>query len=110
MAIRLTRNVERPDALTLILNGETVSAYAGETVATLLFAEDIHVFYKTDDAQGHAPFCNMGTCFECLVYVKRRHCSDSPAWVRACMTEVEQDMLIETGHQINSKHNSHENG
>ncbi len=100
MATRLKNNIERAERITLSINGNVVSAYAGETIATILLAENISVFYKTKNNQPRAPFCNMGTCFECQVKVNRENTDDSSTWARACMTLAEDDMVITTGGQI----------
>ena len=73
------------------VDGETVQAYPGETVATVLLATGRQTFRQTDHL--HAPrglFCGMGVCFDCLVTI------DGQANVRACMTPVRAGMVIET--------------
>lgn len=76
----------------VIVDGEPVQAYPGETVATVLLATGRRTFRHTDHL--HAPrglFCGMGVCFDCLVTV------DGQPNVRACMTSVRDGMTIETG-------------
>jgi D-hydroxyproline dehydrogenase subunit gamma len=103
MAKRLTAYIERGQSLTLCINGDTVSAYDGETIATVLFAENINIFYRTRDNQPRAPYCNMGTCFECQVKVKKDSNADSSTWVRACMTLAEEGMIITTGDKVHDE-------
>ncbi len=79
----------------MTVNGRTVTAYAGETIATVLFAEGMTAFYKTAKHQLRGPFCNMGTCFECQVKLLDANGSSS-GWVRACMVPVEDDMVVTT--------------
>jgi predicted molibdopterin-dependent oxidoreductase YjgC len=77
--------------LTLTVDGERVEAYAGETVAAALLACGCRTFRWTDGH--HAPrglFCGMGVCFDCLVTV------NGQPNVRACMTSVEEGMVVET--------------
>lgn len=78
--------------LAVIVDGEPVQAYPGETVATVLLVLGRRTFRHTDHL--HAPrglFCAMGICFDCLVTI------DGQANVRACMTPVYPGMVIETG-------------
>jgi aerobic-type carbon monoxide dehydrogenase small subunit (CoxS/CutS family) len=80
--------------LAVTVDGELVQAFAGESVATLLLALGRRTFRHTD--KYHAPrgiFCGMGICFDCLVTV------DGVQNVRACLTLVEEGMVIETGGQ-----------
>jgi len=74
------------------VDGETVQAYAGEMVATVLLALGLEAFRHTD--RQHAPrglFCGMGVCFDCLVTI------DGQPNVRACLTPVQAGMVVETG-------------
>jgi sarcosine oxidase subunit alpha len=102
VATRITKNIERETRLSLNINGDHVSAYAGETIASVLFAENINIFYKTRSNKPRAPFCNMGTCFECQVKVKRVNKKGASTWVRACMTLVEDGMKVTSGDKIHS--------
>ena len=99
MAKRITNNVDRKESLTLSINGNSVSAYSGETIASVLFLENIGIFYRTRNNQPRAPYCNMGTCFECQVKVKRKSNNDT-SWLRACMTPVEEGMEITVGEKL----------
>lgn len=97
---RITGDTQRGEILNLTVNGKAVSACAGETIATLLFAEHISVFYRSRKDRPRAPFCNMGTCFECQVKITRANSAAAPNWVRACMTPVAEGMSISCGEQI----------
>jgi predicted molibdopterin-dependent oxidoreductase YjgC len=77
--------------LTVKVDGEPVTAFAGETVATMLLALGRQVFRHTE--KEHAPrgiYCGMGVCFDCLVTI------DGVENVRACMTPVAEGMVIDT--------------
>ncbi len=82
-----------PDSatLTIIVDGEPVPAYPGETVATVLLAAGRRTFRHTDHGAPRGLFCGMGVCFDCLVTV------DGQPDVRACMTIVRPGMVVETG-------------
>jgi sarcosine oxidase subunit alpha len=96
MAQRITNNVERGSKITLTVNGASVSAYPGESIATLLLAEGITTFNVTRSGKPRGPYCNMGTCFECQVKVAAPS-STAYRWVRSCMHPVEAGMAIITG-------------
>ena len=98
MATRVTHQVQRGEQITLTVNQQTVTAYAGETLASILLANGISVFYKTKSGKARGPYCNMGTCFECQVYIDTKN---SRGWYRACMTVAENGMHITTGVQKN---------
>ena len=99
MARRISKNVERGGKITLLVNGASVEAYAGESIATLLLAEGITTFNVTRKGKPRGPYCNMGTCFECQVKVADPG-SQSYRWLRACMHPVEAGMAIITGARL----------
>jgi len=69
--------------------GQTVSARVGDTVAAALLAAGIVQFRLTPKSdQPRAPFCLMGACFDCLVYVDGEN-------LQACMIMVENGMRLE---------------
>ena len=79
-------------AMAVTVDGQTVEAYPGETVATVLLALGRQTFRHTDRLQAsRGLFCGMGVCFDCLVTI------DGQANVRACVTPVQAGMAIETG-------------
>jgi predicted molibdopterin-dependent oxidoreductase YjgC len=74
--------------VTITVDGEHVTAYLGETVAAVLFAEGSA---RTRTTAGGAPrgvFCGMGTCYDCLVVV------DGVPNTRACATWVCEGMQV----------------
>lgn len=91
MALRVESGVERDEPVSISVNGEMMPAYVGETVAAALLAAGVTSFHRSKRGQLRGPFCNMGTCFECLVRV-----NGAGSWVRACMTRVEEGMSIAT--------------
>lgn len=69
MARRLT-NIQRGKPFNIEVDGRSVLAHEGETVATVLLAADVRTF--AHHAEPHAPsrlFCGMGTCQQCLVTI-----------------------------------------
>ena len=80
MSSRITKNVTRPPAVTIQVNGRDVTAYEGESLATALIAADVVRTY-----------CNMGVCFDCLVEIEEEGRSQR---VRACLTAVRAGLRI----------------
>jgi predicted molibdopterin-dependent oxidoreductase YjgC len=80
MSSRITKNVTRPSAVTIQVNGRDVTAYEGETLATALIAADVVRTY-----------CNMGVCFDCLVEIEE---AGRAQRVRACLTAVRAGLRI----------------
>lgn len=89
--MRLEPIKERGNPLTLHLNGESVTAYAGETVAAVLLAAGQRTFRRTRHrAAPRSLFCGIGICYDCLVTI-----DDTPN-IRACITVVQPGMRIDT--------------
>ncbi len=86
---RLDANRSAP--IRLSVDGRTLDAFPGETVATALLAARRRAFRHSRRGEPRGPFCNMGVCFDCLVTV------DGVADVRACLTPVVDGMAVETG-------------
>jgi len=77
------------------LNGVTVAAMAGETIAGMMISRGDMMFHETQGGRPSGPYCAMGTCFGCRVEVARA--GGPPLVVRACVTQVEAGMTITTG-------------
>jgi predicted molibdopterin-dependent oxidoreductase YjgC len=88
--IPIDGNIERGAAVTIDLNGKSVTAYLGESVATVLLSEEIVAMRTTTLGEPRGVFCGMGVCFDCLVVV------DGKPNTRACMTWVKAGMNIRT--------------
>ena len=83
--------VERGAAFELMVDGEAVRAYPGETVAAALLAAGRRALRRT--AQRGEPrglYCGMGVCGECAVAV------NGEPGVRACVTVALPRMAITT--------------
>lgn len=79
MADRRMPGVDRGPGFTFLLDGEPVDAHEGETVAMAMFAaERAQVRRSARLGAPRGVFCNMGICYDCLVY------RDGVA-LRACM-------------------------
>lgn len=77
--------------VTIFLDGKSLPAREGEPIAAALFASGIRVArYAAEDGEPRGPFCMIGRCTECLMFVEGK------GKVPACITEVEDGMRIYT--------------
>jgi D-hydroxyproline dehydrogenase subunit gamma len=79
------------DTVVLSVDGKTLTARAGDSVAAALLAAGLLVC-RTSAVSGapRAPYCLMGVCFECLLAIDGRQNR------QACLVEVADGMRIET--------------
>ena len=82
-----------PRHIEIIVNGTTVPAERGVTVAAALLDAGQFAFRESRSGDARAPLCGMGVCYECRVTV------DGVAHQRACMTVVESGMQVSTAGQ-----------
>lgn len=92
--MRRSEGVSRGEAFVFNVDGCTVQAYPGETVATAMVAADRLAFRRDRSGRVRGLFCNMGVCSECLVTVRDGAHSRR---VRACLATAEPGMMVETG-------------
>ena len=88
LRLPLGSDLARGPAVEVVLEGRPVTAYLGETVATVLLAEGHVAVRTTVSGAPRGVFCGMGVCFDCLVVV------DGQPNTRACMTFVEAGMRV----------------
>lgn len=89
-AIRLPK-FKRGDPFEIEVDGQTVTAYQGETIATVLLAAGIRLFQH--NLSGRDPsrlYCGMGVCLQCLVTI-----NGLPS-CQACRTLAQPGMKVET--------------
>jgi len=89
--LRMTPTSERGRALSILVDGEAVIAYEGESLAAALLASGRRFTRwtaKSGEARGY--FCGMGVCQDCLVTV------DGLPNVRACMATVKDRLRVQT--------------
>lgn len=80
--------------MTFTFDGKKYIGYEGDTIASALLAHGIRklrVHEETGSPRGI--YCNIGHCFECRVTV------DGKPGIRACLTEINANMVIESGKQ-----------
>lgn len=79
--------------VSLQIDGRTITARAGDTVAMALLQAGISHFRDTPvSGQPRAPLCLMGVCFDCLLQV------DGQPNVQACMVHVREGMQLALQH------------
>lgn len=82
---------ERGAPIELQVDGRTVTAYHGETLATALLAAGVRSFQPHRlESEPNRLYCGMGECLQCLVTV------DGVPSCRACQTLVQPGMIVET--------------
>ena len=87
--------VRRGQPVVVYVDGRSVTAFAGETIAAVLLAEGVRAFRRTSrTGEPRSIFCGIGLCYDCLVTV-----NDTPN-VRACLTPVAEGMVIKTGVEV----------
>ncbi|MED3554038.1 (2Fe-2S)-binding protein [Cytobacillus praedii] len=98
----MTRIIDHPilgklndrKAIPFTFDGKTYEALENETVAAALLANGIRTLrIHEESGTPRGVYCNIGHCMECRVTV------NDQANVRACLTVVEQHMVIESGKQ-----------
>lgn len=80
----------RSGDMTVYVNGQSVEAWQGETVASVLLRVPSAGRKTPISQQPRLPYCQMGVCFECLAIV------DGQASVQGCLTPVRPGMKIES--------------
>ena len=72
------------------LEGDALTAFEGDTVAAALLANGIDYTRTTPvNNTRRAPFCMMGTCFDCLMEI------DGVPNQQACQIVVTEGMVVE---------------
>lgn len=84
------QSVSRGKEVTLLIDAKEVTAFEGESVASVMMLEDKVAMRTTTTGQPRGVFCGMGVCFDCLVIV------DDVPNTRACMTWVRDGMKVQT--------------
>jgi len=88
--LRIQHGITRGEPFHIQVNGQTVTAYPGETIAAVLLAQGWKMFRHTPlSGEPRGPFCGMGLCFDCLVTL------NGEPNVRACVTFAKPGDKIE---------------
>lgn len=89
--MRIERKVERQPPFSIVIDGASVDAYPGETLASVLIERGPQIG-RTPSGAARGMFCNMGTCSLCMVTLLRER-----RRVRACLTPVEPGLEVALG-------------
>lgn len=77
-------------AVTVYVEGKAVTVRAGDTAAAAaLLAGLAHTRLSPVDGSPRAPYCMIGTCFECLLVI------DGVGSRQGCLVEVREGMRID---------------
>lgn len=86
---RLASADAQPKLVRFSWEGKGYTAHEGDTIAVALLAVDVtHTRETPQSGAPRAPFCMMGSCFECRVEV------NGEQNVQACMNLIEDGMTI----------------
>ena len=85
------RLADAGETISLKVDGKSIRARAGDTVAGAMLAAGIDCFRTTPVTESpRAPYCLMGVCFDCLVTI------DGVGSRQACLVPVREGMAVET--------------
>jgi len=77
------------------VDGQPVTARAGDTIASALVAAGVRVFrYSTKRGEPRGLFCAIGRCTDCAMTV------DGVPNVRTCVTPARAGMIVQTQHGL----------
>lgn len=92
---KLDPPARRGKQIQILVEGDPVTAYEGETVAAALIASGRFTFRHTaKHGRPRGIYCGIGLCHECRMAI-----DDTPN-VRACITLVEPGMRIQAGVEL----------
>jgi len=83
---------EAAEPYRLVVDGRSVMAAPGDSVAAALLLAGVEAFRRTiKGGEPRAQYCGMGVCFECLVTI------DGIANRQACLEPARDGMVVDTG-------------
>ncbi|GEN31405.1 sarcosine oxidase subunit alpha [Cerasibacillus quisquiliarum] len=83
--------------ITFTYDGQTYTGYEGDTIASALLANGVRTLRVHEESgKPRGIYCNIGHCFECRVTV------NNETGVRACLTEIKDQMVVESGRVLPS--------
>jgi predicted molibdopterin-dependent oxidoreductase YjgC len=84
------RRLHEGEVVPITVDGRSVDARAGDSVAAAMLAAGIAACRTTVLGAPRAPYCMMGACFDCLVTI------DGVGNRQACMVRVASGMRVDT--------------
>jgi predicted molibdopterin-dependent oxidoreductase YjgC len=88
---RVNTEISRGAEIKIIVDGQPVKAFEGETVAAAILAtgkRSLRITSKNHEPRGL--YCAIGICFDCVMTI------DNISNTRTCQTFVRNGMVIET--------------
>lgn len=94
MTGRVVEGIVRPEPVELMVDGRMVLAHPGESLLASFIAQGLRRLRDDRSGLARGAFCNMGTCAECTVWIRR----DTGAWRRrrACLVAVVPGLEVRT--------------
>lgn len=97
MSHRVVKGVVRSCPVSIEINGKSVEAYEGESIATVLIDSGSIAMLRDAAGRPRGPFCNMGVCFDCLVLLEDLSLPGTgPKRVKSCLTRVRAGLRVTT--------------
>lgn len=91
----ILKNLENSSYVNFQFDEVTYQGIKNESLSAALLANDVRTLRLHEESgDPRGIYCNIGHCYECRVTVNGK--SD----VRACLTCVEEDMVVESGKVI----------
>lgn len=82
------------EAVDIVVDGRTVSARDGDTVAVALWANGQKAIRRSKTGQPRGMYCGIGHCFECRLDIETPDGERSN--VRSCLTPVTSGLRVRT--------------
>lgn len=84
--------LENNEVITFTFDGKKYEGRKGDTIASALLANGVRKLRVHEETKApRGIYCNIGHCFECRVTV------NDVSGIRACLTEIKQDMVVDSG-------------
>lgn len=80
---------QRGQRISFTFRGNMMYGYEGETLAAALLAANVPTFNQFNLTEFRQPFCNMGTCFDCVLRVEGK------PLVRSCLVDLCEGMVVD---------------
>nr|WP_257350941.1 (2Fe-2S)-binding protein [Pseudalkalibacillus decolorationis] len=81
--------------MAFVFEDQPYKAYEEDTIASALLANGIRMLRRHEESGSpRGVYCNIGHCFECRVTARGEE------GVRACLTPVEDGMVVSSGKQL----------
>jgi len=79
-------------AISFEFDGKTYEGYENDTIASALLANGVRTIRRHEETGNpRGIYCNIGHCYECRCTV------NDVSNIRACLTPIEENMVIQSG-------------